>query len=279
MEKNERYFDFENEYGPGAKMPEKLLSDGGYCAIFRRIACVGDSLSSGEFESFNEAGEKEYRDYYEYSWGQYLARTCGNTVYNLSRGGMTAKEYCESFAEQKGFWDAQYVAQAYIIALGVNDLYNNRAVVSGEEAIGTVEETDPKNWKNNPKNFAGYYSTIISRYQQIQPRAKFFLVTFPREELDSRHLELAQAHRKLLYDFADRDPNIEVVDLWQYAPIYDAAFKSVFFMGGHMTPMGYVFTAKMIATCIDHLIRKDPLSYAEAAFIGKKHHYYKPKDN
>ena len=279
MKENGTYFDSENGYGSGAKMPETLLSDGGYCAIFRRIACVGDSLSSGEFESFNEAGQKEYRDYYEYSWGQYLARMCGNTVYNLSRGGMTAREYCESFAEQKGFWDAQYAAHAYIIALGVNDLYNDRAVVSGEKAVGTVEETDPKNWKNNPKNFAGYYSTIITRYQEIQPRAKIFLVTFPRENQDERRLALAEEHRKLLYAFAERDPNIEVVDLWQYAPVYDADFKKVFFMGGHMNPMGYIFTAKMIATCIDHLIRKDPLSYAEAAFIGKKHHYYKPKED
>ena len=33
---------------------ERLLPDGGFCGIFRTIACIGDSLSSGEFESMNE---------------------------------------------------------------------------------------------------------------------------------------------------------------------------------------------------------------------------------
>ena len=57
---------------------ERLLPDGGFCGIFRTIACIGDSLSSGEFESMNEEGKRGYHDYYEYSWGQYIARTIGS---------------------------------------------------------------------------------------------------------------------------------------------------------------------------------------------------------
>lgn len=34
---------------------DNIPSDGGYTAIFRTIACVGDSLSSGEFEAAKEA--------------------------------------------------------------------------------------------------------------------------------------------------------------------------------------------------------------------------------
>ena len=34
----------------------ELLPDGGYTAIFRRIACVGDSLSSGAFETLAADG-------------------------------------------------------------------------------------------------------------------------------------------------------------------------------------------------------------------------------
>ena len=30
---------------------DTLVKDGGFCGIFRRIGCVGDSLSSGEYES------------------------------------------------------------------------------------------------------------------------------------------------------------------------------------------------------------------------------------
>ena len=34
----------------GEKPLENLVSDGGFCGIFRTVACVGDSLASGEFE-------------------------------------------------------------------------------------------------------------------------------------------------------------------------------------------------------------------------------------
>ena len=33
---------------------DRLITDGGFCGIFRTIACIGDSLSSGEFESLVE---------------------------------------------------------------------------------------------------------------------------------------------------------------------------------------------------------------------------------
>lgn len=111
---------------------DRIVTDGGFCSIFRTIACIGDSLSSGEFESVKFDGTKEYHDFFEYSWGQFLARSCGNVVYNFSHGGITAKEYMESYADKMGFWDRNKLAQAYIIALGVND------IAKGE--IGSVSD-------------------------------------------------------------------------------------------------------------------------------------------
>ena len=84
-----------------------LVEDGGFCGILRTIACIGDSLSSGEFESVDENGIRHYYDHYDYSWGQFLARATGTKVYNFSRGGMTAKEYMESFAQAKDFWNPE----------------------------------------------------------------------------------------------------------------------------------------------------------------------------
>ena len=43
-----------------------------------------------------------------------MAREAGVRVYNFSRGGMTAEEYIESFADKKGFWDEDKTCQAYI---------------------------------------------------------------------------------------------------------------------------------------------------------------------
>ncbi len=66
---------------------DRLVADGGFCGIFRSIGCIGDSLSSGEFEFVSETGETTYHDFFEHSWGQYLARMAGVQVRNFSRGG------------------------------------------------------------------------------------------------------------------------------------------------------------------------------------------------
>ena len=72
---------------------DNLVEDGGFFKIFREVAVIGDSLASGEFESCNEKGIIGFHDMYEYSWGQFMARTAGCKVHNFSRAGMTAKEY------------------------------------------------------------------------------------------------------------------------------------------------------------------------------------------
>ena len=266
---------------PDEKPLERLVTDGGYCGIFRTIACVGDSLSSGEFESIDENGKKHYHDYYDYSWGQYLARMCGSKVYNFSKGGMTAKQYCETFAEEKGFWSPDLAAQAYIIALGVNDLHNRAEILSGETQIGSVGDLDLSDWRNNPKSFVGYYATIIQRYREIEPRARFFLMTFPDQPRDGSenfeaHRRVDEEHRKLLYDLAAVFPNTYVIDLLRYAPTYDQDFRGIFFCGGHMNPMGYVFTSQIVASYLDWIIRHNAADFREVGFIGTPYHFENP---
>ena len=200
---------------------DRIVLDGGFTSIFRTIACIGDSLSSGEFESRKD-GNAGFHDMYEYSWGQYIARMCGSTVYNFSMGGMTAKEYCEKFAENKGFWNPKYASQAYIIALGVND------IICQKQVLGSVNDVDFSDYKNNRKSFAGYYAEIIQRYKKIQPRSKFFLMTMADEGKSDVKIKEKQAHAALLYDFAEKFDNTYVIDLHKYAPTYDEKFKEIF---------------------------------------------------
>lgn len=245
---------------------DNLLDDGGYTAIFRTIACVGDSLASGEFESLKEDGTSGYHDMFEYSWGQYIARMCTSKVYNFSRGGMTTKEYCDSFAEAKDFWNPDYAAQCYIIALGVNDINGNRL------ELGTIDDIDTENWKNNKENFAGYYGQIISRLKEIQPRAKFFLMSMPKSGNPEEDNGKRAGHRDLLCQMAEKFDNTYVIDLLKYAPVYDDEFKNKFFMRGHMNPMGYLLTAKMVASYIDYIIRHNMDDFKEVGFIGTDLH-------
>lgn len=251
---------------PDEKPLDRLPENGGFTGIFRTIACIGDSLSSGEWQTRNPDGTFTYTDVYWYSWGQYISRMTGAKVYNFSKGGMTAKEYMQGFAEDRDFWNPEYRAQAYIIAMGVNDITR---MMHGMLTMGTMSDVCD-DYTDNADTFAGYYAAIIQRYKQLAPDAKFFLVTQPRDERDEERALLQDAHQQLLYDMAERFDNTYVLDLRQYAPVYDREFKRRFYMNGHMSPAGYLLTARMIASCIDYIIRNHPEDFREVGLINTR---------
>ncbi|MBP3697834.1 MAG: SGNH/GDSL hydrolase family protein [Clostridia bacterium] len=255
MDWNKELFDI-NE-----KPLDRLVNGYSMTSVFRRIAFIGDSLSSGEFETRDEQGNAGYYDMFEYSWGQYIARENGLTAYNFSRGGMTAEWYLNSFADENGLWGKSKACQAYVIALGVNDIYN-----SGQE-IGSVDDIDVNDYRNNKPTFAGYYGQIISRYKEISPDAKFFFVTFPKEDerkSDSQTFGMIE----LLYKFTEIFDNSYVIDLYKYGPVYDEKFKEEFYLYGHMAPMGYILTAKLIDSYIDYIIRHNADDFKNVPFIN-----------
>ena len=233
---------------PNEKPLERMVAGYSRTAIFRTMAFVGDSLSSGEFETLDAEGKRTYHDLFEYSWGQFLARKNGITGYNFSRGGMTAQEFVTEYADKMGFFARSLAASAYVIALGVNDLYN------AHREVGTIDDVDVENYKNNKPTFLGYYGQIISRYREISPSAKFFLVTFPRDyahEGDPINEEMRQG----LYALAERFDNTYVIDLYQYGPFYDEEFHERHFLNAHMSPEGYLLTAELIDSYIDYIVR------------------------
>lgn len=257
--------DFKDFLGQEGELPlDKIITDGGFVGIFRTIGCVGDSLASGELEGTNEKGEKTYNDYFEYSWGQYMARIAGLTARNFSRGGMTAKCYCDTFAEEMGYWDPELKCQAYIIALGANDLRQ-------QIDVGTTDDICKEDYNKNKQTFAGYYGKIIQRYKEIQPDAKFFLVTLPRSDVKTERTEREELHAALMYEFAEFFSNTYVIDLRKYAPVYDAEFSRNFRLGGHLNATGYLLTAKMFLSYIDYIIRHNMKDFKQAGFIGTPH--------
>ena len=249
------YFAFDTSaQNPLANVP----ANGGYTAILRTLGCVGDSLASGEFESRDENGNPGYHDMFEFSWGQFMARDCGLEARNFSRGGMTAREYMESFAEDNGFWDPKKACRAYIIALGVNDILNARW------EVGDVSDIDRNDWRNNKKTFAGYYAAIVQRLKEIQPEARFFFVTMPKDENGTRSPE----HTALLYALTEIFSHSYVIDLDRWAPVNDEAYRQKFYVGGHLNAAGYLLTARMFEAYIDHIIRNHMDDFSQIGFVG-----------
>lgn len=238
---------------------ERLVGGYSYTSIFRTIGFIGDSLSSGEFQTVGRDGQWQYSDLFEYSWGQYIARRNGIKGYNFSRGGMTAKWFMESFAEENDYFNKDLACQAYVIALGVNDLLN-RNFELGE--IGDINPDDPS---KNAETFAGYYAQIICKYKEISPEAKFFLVSLPNDSGDRKKME---GMLSLLNDFARVFDNVYVIDLYNNGCRYDNDFKQKFYLNGHMNPMGYIYTAEIIDSYIDIIIRQNPDEFRYSGLIN-----------
>ncbi len=253
--------DFKSRYLNKDEKPlDTLVAGYSYTSIFRSIAVIGDSLSSGEFESRDENGKPIWRDKFEYSWGQYIARKNGIKVYNFSRGGLTANKYCESYAAENGFWDNDKACQAYIIALGVNDMFHS------DIEIGSITDIDKNDYNRNKSTFAGYYGKIIQRYKKISPDAKFFFVTLPND--NRRDEEKLKKVNALFSDMAEFFENSYLIDLYKYAPVYDEKIRERFFLYGHMSPSGYIMTAEIIDSYIDYIVRHNYDDFRYVGLIG-----------
>ena len=246
-------FNYESFIGRLDEEPlDSYPADGGFVGVLRTIACVGDSLSSGEFEAVNTiTGNRMYMDRFDHSWGQHIARMAGCTVYNFSRGGMTAKEYNENFGNLMGYFRPELAANAYIIALGVNDLLNR-----GME-VGSADDICLEDWRKNADTFTGHYAAIIQRYKKIRPEAKFFLVNFPRPQAGApeARVRASAEHDAALRKLCEIFTNTYLIDLRTYGPDMDAAFRAKFYLGGHLAPSGYLLMGKIFVSYLDYIIR------------------------
>ena len=242
---------------------DRLIEGGGTVSIFPTIAVIGDSLSSGEFEIFDKAGVKQYLDYYEYSWGAQIGRITGCKVRVFARGGMTAKEYMESFANKNGYFKSDRAANAYIIALGVNDLLNKRC------EMGSFDDICMEDYTKNKPTFIGSYAAIIQRYKTVQPEAKFFIVNFPSvPDAIPERAEATREGNKIFRKMCELFDNTYLINLNEYGPKYDQDFKEKFFLLGHMNPLGYLLTARMIVSYMDYIIRHNPTDFKLVGLMG-----------
>ena len=183
-----------------------IISDGGYTAIFRTIGIIGDSLSSGEHESLNEDGKVGYHDYYEYSWGQFMARACGLTAYNFSVGGLTAKEF-QRLARYMKCFTPEKACQGYIIALGVNDLKDVNFHYSG--GFGTMPD-----FENKDDTLIGAYVQVIRQIRDLQPKARIFVVTPPvRHYEDGERIKREERFSEFLRSLPQYFEFLYVIDL------------------------------------------------------------------
>ena len=172
---------------------------------------------------------------------------------------MTAKEFYETWADQKGFWQWN---QAYIIALGNNDMF-----VCGHP-VGSVADIHPGEPEKNADTFFGNMGRIVSKLKSIEKDARIFLVSMQRrgeETGDPMICGVAEEMKKMceLFSFT------YLIDMTNEGPVYDQEMRKTFALGFHPNAMGYYSYGLMVGNYIDYLIRKHPKDFFEVPFIGK----------
>lgn len=254
----------------------KKTKDHNLLSIFRRIGFIGDSLSSGEHEGTGENGEKTYHDYYEYSWGQFIARSCGLEALNFSQGGLKCITFFEMIKrEERNPFDEKKKCQAYFIALGVNDVNHLEDYPDG---FGSFDDVNWENEDLNKLSYIGQYVRIIQKLRKLEPKCRIFVVTTPKEvpenNLKKKYFDLIE---KTLLQFPKYFEFLYVINLRKYAPRYGEKIGKKYFLGGHMSALGYKFTADMMIKYTDYIIENNVEDFAQVGFIGKggvynKHH-------
>ncbi len=231
----------------------------GFAGIFKNIGVIGDSLSSGEFESTDKNGVIIYNDMYEYSWPAILERITGTKYDNFSRGGMTFKEFYESWAEKNCFWKKE---QAYIIFLGNNDLfvYNQK--------VGTSEDINLKDPSKNPDSYFGYLGKVISKLKLLEPDSRIFLTSLQIDNLTPERTKVVKEVRDEMKKVIKLYSYTYLIDFTEYLFLYDENARDKIAMGFHPNPLGYYSLALAFGNYIDYIIRKYPDDFRKIPFIG-----------
>lgn len=263
-----------------------ILRGAGYGGIIHSWGIIGDSLSSGEMQCYNQnsqsASDYKFVDMYQWSWGQRFAKLNGVDCYNFCNGGQTTWGWLKSQGIVHddtyiggvggGDWrqaqQTEYLKDGYIIALGVND----RAKISnGDYILGSVDDiqtyvgdnTDIDDTTVVQKSFVRYYAGIIQRIKSVRPKAKIFCVT----TMGSNYSDIAQKIREIVEHYSSS--GVYLIDLETYSPIKDKWNPSFMYnMNGHGSSIGYEYTAYEINTYIDWIIRNNGNDFKGTALIG-----------
>ena len=152
--------------------------------------------------------------------------------------------------------------------MGVNDRLK---IANGEYVLGATSQivsydgtySDIDDTSVNPKSFVRYYAGIIQRVKSIQPKAKIFCVT----PLGSNYAEIAQAIRDIVEYYSS--DGVYLIDLFNYIP--EGYNVDGYMLNGHLSPMGYAYTAYMMNTYIDWIIRNNGSAFRDTALIGTEY--------
>ena len=210
-----------------------------YISLFNKIACIGDSLTAGTFNTI----DGQYIVDARYSWPTFLNKLTGVETVNLGHGGYTSKVWYNQYQnEDLSGYDCA------IIQLGVND------VAKAEEQGITDEIT------------LMYLQLIIDKLKAENNYIKIFVAGITKCRWYNS--DAYNAKNQLILNFASNreDEDIYCIDLKQYSIAYDRPYAS-----GHLAGLGYLQQAEEYKNYISYLMYKNIDNFINVHFSGTNH--------
>lgn len=225
------------------------------CAIFEKVCCIGDSFTAGYI--YNSSGVPHTDN--KYSWVEHLKNMTGRDYVNCGKSGATTASW---LTDADGLAKAQIPAnkaQAYIIALQINDAAQGLSV-------GTVSDIGTSN-----QTYIGCTSKIIDEMFTINNDAHIFLLTQPKNYV-SDHTPYRQAILDIVSWYqttgnGTHQNQVHLIDLLDYWKLFRNPGCNDSSANGHYTAVGWEYTAEILMYAWSNYLNAHPLLFQDVNLI------------
>ena len=207
------------------------------CRTFKKILCIGDSLTEGTFEYKDGSNDYTYFVDEDLSYPTFLKCLTGRNTTNLGDGGKSTKTWWQNHQN-----DDLSGHDACIIALGRND-YGTSAATTSEER----------------STYMGY---IIDKVRTENPQIKIFVATL----LNYYTGEGATSVNEDMRDIAE-DNDCYLIDISAYGQLN---FSQDAY--SHLTAEGYEIVANYYFNYISYIMNENKSDFKDIQFIGTNHY-------
>ena len=207
------------------------------CRTFKKILCIGDSLTAGQFD-YKENGTTKEFNAPEYSYPAFLKALTGRDITNAGDAGETTVSWYELHGQEDFSGH-----DACIIMLGRNDYVSGRETTSEERATA--------------------FANIISKVRTDNPQIPIFMATL----INYYKGDAAEAMNEDIRTAATAN-NCYLLDIAAYGRMVlsDDAYS-------HCTAEGYYTLAEYFFRYISYIMHNNYTAFKTIQFVGTNRAY------
>ena len=219
--------------------------DGDEIAVFNKCLCVGDSLTQGVFNYYDNNSIYNYVTDTKYSYPAFLKKMTGADVVNMGVSGATSDQwYSAHSSDDLSGYDVA------IVQLGVNDVVQYTT-------FGNTSKTA--------------FGNIITKLKTDNPKIKIFVANIiPATYYNSAaYKAFSDALLAWLEETYENDADVIPVDIQQYGHTADSESYNL----GHLSAIGYRRLAQDYKGFVSYYIAKHLSEFSEVQFIGTSYQF------